>query len=126
MAVLSGTVVKVHQDSNGGELALPGSDNLILNLAGVLAVILQQLNCSLGYVYEIMGVLIGSGVAPLAMCLMWKKTNKWGAICGAFGGQWCGLISWVLFAKVSPHYSTINDLGRNSLHGLKCQTNQIL
>ena len=35
--------------------------------AGAFAVILQQLNCSLGYVYEIMGVLIGSAVAPIAM-----------------------------------------------------------
>ena len=34
---------------------------------GAFAVILQQLNCSLGYVYEIMGVLIGSAVAPIAM-----------------------------------------------------------
>ena len=32
---------------------------------------------------EIMGVLIGSAVAPIAMCLCWKKTNKWGAMCGA-------------------------------------------
>ena len=32
---------------------------------------------------------------------MWKKTNKWGAICGAFGGQWLGLIAWVLYAKVA-------------------------
>ena len=69
--------------------------------AGAEAVILQQLDCSLGYVYEIMGVLIGSAVAPLAMCLMWKKTNKWGAICGAFGGQWLGLVAWVLCARVS-------------------------
>lgn len=49
---------------------------------------------------EIMGVLIGSAVAPIAMCLMWKKTNKWGAICGAVGGLVLGLISWVAFAKV--------------------------
>ena len=67
---------------------------------GAFAVILQQLNCSLGYVYEIMGVLIGSAVAPIAMCLCWKKTNKWGAIAGAFLGQWLGLASWAIFAKV--------------------------
>lgn len=47
-----------------------------------------------------MGVLIGSAVAPIAMTLMWRKTNKWGAIAGAFLGQWCGLVAWVLFAKV--------------------------
>merc|ERR1712130_702134 len=54
----------------------------------------------------IMGVLIGCAVAPIAMCLMWKKTNKWGAICGAFGGQWLGLISWVLYAKIG--YGEVN------------------
>ncbi len=47
-----------------------------------------------------MGVLIGSAVIPIALCLMWKKTNKWGAMGGAVFGQWCGLISWLVFAKV--------------------------
>lgn len=51
-------------------------------------------------VQEIMGVLIGSAVIPIALCLMWKKTNKWGAIAGAVLGQWCGLIAWLVFAKV--------------------------
>ncbi|KAL3145727.1 hypothetical protein ABBQ32_003256 [Trebouxia sp. C0010 RCD-2024] len=74
-------------------------------LMGVFAVILQQLNCSLGYVYEIMGVLIGSAVIPIALCLMWKKTNKWGAIAGAVLGQWCGLIAWLVFAKIK--YSVV-------------------
>lgn len=49
---------------------------------------------------EIMGVLIGSAVIPIALCLMWKKTNKWGAIAGAVLGQWCGLIAWLVYAKV--------------------------
>ena len=49
---------------------------------------------------EIMGVLIGSAVVPIALCLMWKKTNKWGAMGGAVLGQWAGLVSWLIFAKV--------------------------
>ena len=53
---------------------------------------------------EIMGVLIGSAVAPIAMCLGWKKTNKYGAMAGAVLGQWLGLISWVVFAKVRSHH----------------------
>lgn len=51
-------------------------------------------------VQEVMGVLIGSAVAPIAMCLCWKKTNKWGAITGAVLGQWLGLAAWLIFAKV--------------------------
>ena len=45
-------------------------------------------------------MLIGSAVIPIALCLMWKKTNKWGAIAGAVLGQWFGLVAWVVFAKV--------------------------
>ena len=54
---------------------------------------------------EIMGVLIGSAVAPIALCLAWKKTNKWGAMCGAVFGQWLGLMSWLVFAKVRCHHA---------------------
>ena len=50
---------------------------------------------------EVMGVLIGSAVAPIAMCLCWKKTNKWGAVSGAVLGQWLGLAAWLIFAKVT-------------------------
>ena len=52
-----------------------------------------------------MGVLIGSAVAPIALCLAWKKTNKWGAMCGAVFGQWLGLMSWLVFAKVRCHHA---------------------
>ena len=53
-----------------------------------------------GGVQEVMGVLIGSAVVPIALCLMWKKTNKWGAMAGAVFGQWLGLVAWLIFAKV--------------------------
>ena len=54
-----------------------------------------------------MGVLIGSAVAPIALCLAWKKTNKWGAMCGALFGQWLGLMSWLVFAKVRCQSSPV-------------------
>ena len=56
---------------------------------------------------EIMGVLIGSAVAPIAMCLCWKKANKYGAMTGAVLGQWLGLMSWVVFAKVRSHHALL-------------------
>eukprot|EP00891_Asterochloris_glomerata_P004751 jgi/Astpho2/4751/Aster-00301 len=95
----------------GGKQLLVVSKIMVLVytvLMGVFAVILQQLNCSLGYVYEIMGVLIGSAVAPIALCLGWKKTNKYGAMCGAVLGQWLGLMSWVVFAKAKYGEVTYN------------------
>ena len=58
------------------------------------------MTCLFGGVQEVMGVLIGSAVVPIALCLMWKKTNKWGAMAGAVFGQWLGLVAWLIFAKV--------------------------
>lgn len=75
-------------------------------LMGVLAVLLNVAGVSLGWVYLAMGVLIGSAVVPIAMCLMWSKCNKWGAISGALIGQWAGLIFWLTWAKVG--YGAVN------------------
>ncbi len=42
------------------------------------------------------GVLIGSAVFPIAFCMMWSKCNKYGAIAGAFIGQWTGMTVWLV------------------------------
>ena len=52
------------------------------------------------------GVLIGSAVFPIAFCMMWSKCNKYGAIAGAFIGQWTGITVWLCYAKIG--YKTIN------------------
>ena len=54
------------------------------------------------------GVLIGSAVVPIASCLMWSKANKYGAIAGAFIGQWSGLTMWLVRALpvCGPPYLT--------------------
>lgn len=41
---------------------------------GVIAIILNVIGLPLGFVYETMGVLIGSAVVPIASCLLWRKT----------------------------------------------------
>lgn len=43
-----------------------------------------------------MGVILGSGVAPIALCITWKKANKWGCIWGAVIGFAAGLIAWLV------------------------------
>ena len=42
---------------------------------GVIAIILNVIGLPLGFVYETMGVLIGSAVVPIACCLLWRKTK---------------------------------------------------
>ena len=43
---------------------------------GGLAVVLLSMGLSLGFVYLAMGILIGSAVIPIALTILWSKTNK--------------------------------------------------
>jgi Na+/proline symporter len=53
---------------------------------GFLSVILNQIGISLGFVYLMMGVFIGSSVIPVALVLTWSKANTVGAMAGAILG----------------------------------------
>lgn len=50
-----------------------------------------------------MGVILGSGVAPIALCITWSKANKWGCIVGAISGFVVGIVAWLVTT------STLND-----------------
>lgn len=43
-----------------------------------------------------MGVILGSGVVPIALCITWTKANKWGCIGGSIVGFFCGIIAWLV------------------------------
>lgn len=81
---------------------------------GVLALILLQVGASLQYVYLAMGVLIGSAVVPIALAIVWKKTNKMAATAGALAGLACGVAVWlgsayILYGTLSV-FTTGQDL----------------
>ena len=64
---------------------------------GVLSIILFELGLSLGFVYLMMGIFIGSAaVMRFAFVLTWKDASANGAIAGAVVGQICGLITWIV------------------------------
>jgi len=50
-----------------------------------------------------MGVILGSGVAPIALCITWSKANKWGCIGGSVAGFVAGIIAWLVTT------ATLND-----------------
>lgn len=66
---------------------------------GILASILFHSGFSLQYVYLMMGILIGSAVAPISFALLWKKTNKYAATLAAVLGLACGVFSWLYSAN---------------------------
>jgi SSS family transporter len=80
---------------------------------GVLATALLQIGVSLQYVYLVMGILIGSAVAPIALTLLWKKTEKHAAVFGAIGGLAAGLAVWLGSALFLYNELSIQSTGRD-------------
>jgi SSS family transporter len=58
----------------------------------------QYTGLSMGWVYVFMGNMIGSAVGPVALAILWKDANKWGAIVGAWFGLIAALASWMIVA----------------------------
>lgn len=66
-----------------------------------------------------MGVILGSGVVPIALCITWSKANKWGCIIGSLAGFAAGIIAWLVTT------STLNNGVVSVLVGLRFSTLQL-
>ena len=66
---------------------------------GFLTLMLYQSGVSLQYVYLMMGIMIGSAVAPISFAILWKKTHRIAATAGAIIGLICGIIIWLFTAN---------------------------
>mmetsp|Transcript_39864 Transcript_39864/g.93892 ORF Transcript_39864/g.93892 Transcript_39864/m.93892 type:complete len:870 (+) Transcript_39864:65-2674(+) len=67
---------------------------------GFLAVFLQTLGFSLGWVYMSMGVLIGSAVGPASLTILMETANGIFIAAGAVGGLALGMAGWCIRAQV--------------------------
>lgn len=83
-------------------------------LMGILAVILNKVGVSLGWMYLAMGVFIGSAVIPIAFMLLWRKANAFGAILGTIVGCLLGIITWLSVARVEYGRVNLDTTGRNA------------
>jgi len=78
---------------------------------GLLASLLFQSGFSLQYVYLMMGILIGSAVAPISFAILWKKTNRYAATSAAIIGLVCGVSSWLWSADSMFGEITLSSTG---------------
>lgn len=62
---------------------------------GAIATAFNYIGVSMGYLYELMGSIIGSAVVPVALCITWKKCNGTGAIVGAILGFAAAMAGWI-------------------------------
>ncbi|KIK01605.1 hypothetical protein K443DRAFT_6784 [Laccaria amethystina LaAM-08-1] len=65
-------------------------------VCGLAGLIFFYIGVSMGWLYTFMGVILGSGVAPIALCITWSKANKWGCIGGAIAGFVAGIVAWLV------------------------------
>ena len=56
----------------------------------------------LGWIYLFTGVLVASGVVPVALSLIWSKTTAQGVSAGVLGGAFCSLTCWLIHASTYP------------------------
>lgn len=78
----------------------------------IFAVIWNAIGIDLGWLFLVMGLLIGGAVFPAAFAITWKAQTKAGAISGAVGGLLAGLIAWLIEAKVYYGELSISTTGQ--------------
>ena len=64
----------------------------------IFACIWNAIGIDLGWLFLVMGLLIGGAVFPTAFAITWKGQTKAGAIAGAVTGLCAGLIAWLVTA----------------------------
>jgi Na+/proline symporter len=77
------------------------------------ASIWNAIGISLGWLFLVMGLIIGGAVFPAAFTLCWKKQSKAGALSGSLVGLAAGLIAWLVEAKVHYGELTVETTGAN-------------
>ncbi|KAL2812926.1 Sodium:solute symporter family-domain-containing protein [Aspergillus cavernicola] len=71
-----------------------------------VACLWNGIGIDLGWLFLVMGLLIGGAVFPAAFTILWKGQTQLGAVSGAIGGLVAGLIAWLVEAKV--YYGTLS------------------
>ncbi|URD96286.1 Sodium:solute symporter family [Musa troglodytarum] len=106
----------INPDATGMQI-LKVSRGVVLGFGcfmGVLAVILNKVGVSLGWMYLAMGVIIGSAVVPIALMLLWRKANALGAILGTIIGCILGIITWLAVTSIEYGHVNLETTGRNA------------
>lgn len=65
----------------------------------IFAVIWNVIGIDLGWLFLVMGLVIGGAVFPAAFTVTWAKQSRAGAISGCLAGLAAGLIAWLVTAK---------------------------
>lgn len=79
----------------------------------IFAIIWHVVGIDLGWLFLVMGLLIGGAVFPAAFAVTWKKQSRAGAVAGALSGLGAGLTAWLAESKVHYGEITLASTGSN-------------
>ncbi|KAK4949672.1 hypothetical protein LTR10_011513 [Elasticomyces elasticus] len=79
----------------------------------IFAIIWQVIGIDLGWLFLVMGLIIGGAVFPAAFAVIWNKQSRAGAISGAICGLFAGLAAWLAEAKSYYGEITLASTGSN-------------
>ena len=72
----------------------------------IFACIWNVIGIDLGWLFLVMGLLIGGAVFPAAFAITWKGQTKAGALSGSVAGLCAGLIAWLVTAH--QYYGSVS------------------
>jgi len=79
-------------------------------ISGVIAIILLEIGLNLGWVYLVMGIIIGSAVFPLAACITWKKCSAVAAVTSSLVSAWMICVCPRISLQPAPHPPSLLSL----------------
>jgi hypothetical protein len=79
----------------------------------IFAIIWNVIGIDLGWLFLVMGLLIGGAVFPTAFAITWRRQSRAGAVAGAVCGLIAGLTAWLAEAKVYYGEITLASTGSN-------------
>ncbi|GAX77380.1 hypothetical protein CEUSTIGMA_g4826.t1 [Chlamydomonas eustigma] len=82
-------------------------------LSGLFAIILLSIGLSLGWVYLVMGIMIGSAVFPIAASITWSKCSAVAAITSALVSQPLAIMTWLVTAYTLYGEVNLTTTGEN-------------
>ncbi|KAL4917373.1 Sodium:solute symporter family-domain-containing protein [Aspergillus aurantiobrunneus] len=109
-SILTFDVYKIYVKPKATPRQLIFVSHVMICVFGVImacvACLWNGIGIDLGWLFLVMGLLIGGAVFPAAFTILWKGQSQLGAVSGAIGGLVAGLIAWLVEAKV--YYGTLS------------------
>ncbi|KAF2116617.1 SSS family solute:Na+ symporter [Lophiotrema nucula] len=114
-SILTFDIYKTYMKPDASPKQLIFVSHIMICVFGVVmaafACIWNAIGISLGWLFLVMGLIIGGAVFPAAFTVTWKGQTRAGAISGCLVGLAAGLIAWLVQAKVQYGELTIATTG---------------